>query len=64
MTTPENKTIMTFHEKFRQYALGEGHPFRGDRFVNVMKFFKDQGLLNLSQILLIEPSSLFLFSIN
>jgi acetoin utilization protein AcuC len=46
---------MTFHEKYRQYDLGEGHPFRGDRFVNAMKFFEKQGLLNLPQLLIVEP---------
>ncbi|MGQ9507629.1 MAG: histone deacetylase family protein [Candidatus Bathycorpusculaceae bacterium] len=49
------KVIMTFHEKFRQYDLGEGHPFRGDRFVNAMKFFETQGLLSLSKIALVKP---------
>jgi acetoin utilization protein AcuC len=51
---PEKITI-TFHEKFRQYDLGEGHPFRGDRFENVMKFFERQGLFRLSEIVLAEP---------
>jgi acetoin utilization protein AcuC len=46
---------MTFHEKFKQYDLGEGHPFRGDRFANAMKFFESQGLLSLSEIVLVEP---------
>jgi len=46
---------MTFHEKFRQYDLGEGHPFRGDRFVNAMRFFESQGLLSLSEIVLVAP---------
>jgi acetoin utilization protein AcuC len=55
MNTSENKTIMTFHEKFKQYDLGEGHPFRGDRFADAMKFFKNQGLFSLSQIALIAP---------
>ncbi|MGC8896289.1 MAG: histone deacetylase family protein [Candidatus Bathyarchaeia archaeon] len=49
------KVIMTFHEKFKQYDLGEGHPFRGDRFVNAIKFFESQGLFNLSKIALVEP---------
>jgi acetoin utilization protein AcuC len=49
------KVMMTFHEKFRQYDLGEGHPFRGDRFVNAMKFFESQGLFKLSEIVLAEP---------
>jgi len=46
---------MSFHEKFRQYDLGEGHPFRGDRFVNAMEFFERQGLLNLRGFDLIQP---------
>ena len=49
------KVIMTFHEKFKHYDLGEGHPFRGDRFVNVMKFFEEQGLLSLPEVVLVEP---------
>ncbi|MBX5328799.1 MAG: histone deacetylase [Candidatus Bathyarchaeota archaeon] len=50
-----DKVMMTFHEKFRQYDLGEGHPFRGDRFANAMKFFENQGLFKLSEIVLVEP---------
>jgi len=46
---------MTFHEKFRQYDLGEGHPFRSDRFANAVKFFENQGLFKLSEIVLVEP---------
>lgn len=59
MTAPESKTIMTFHEKFKQYDLGEDHPFRGDRFANAMKFFESQGLFSLSQIVLVthQPAS-------
>ncbi|MEM3696871.1 MAG: hypothetical protein QXQ94_05120 [Candidatus Bathyarchaeia archaeon] len=49
------KVIMTFHEKFRQYDLGEGHPFRGDRFINAMRFFESQGLFSLSKIVLTQP---------
>jgi acetoin utilization deacetylase AcuC-like enzyme len=55
MQTSENKIVMTFHEKFRQYDLGEGHPFRGDRFANAMRFFESQGLLSLSEIVLVAP---------
>jgi acetoin utilization protein AcuC len=55
MKIPESKIIMTFHEKFRQYDLGEGHPFRGDRFANAMRFFESQGLFRLSEIILNEP---------
>jgi len=49
------KVILTFHEKFKQYDLGEGHPFRGDRFANAVKFFESQGLFSLSQIVLVAP---------
>jgi acetoin utilization protein AcuC len=55
MITPDDRTIMTFHENFTQYDLGEGHPFRGDRFANTMKFFENQGLLSLSEIALVVP---------
>jgi acetoin utilization protein AcuC len=51
------KTLMTFHEKFSQYDLGEGHPFRGDRFANAMKFFREQGLFDLSEITVAAPQS-------
>ncbi|MEM0008012.1 MAG: histone deacetylase family protein [Candidatus Bathyarchaeia archaeon] len=47
--------LMTFHEKFKQYDLGEGHPFRGDRFINAMNLFKEQGLLNRPQLKIVEP---------
>jgi acetoin utilization protein AcuC len=49
------KTVMTFHEKYRQYDLGQGHPFRGDRFINAMKLFQTQGLLNLPEVAIIQP---------
>ena len=49
------KIMLAFHEKFKQYDLGEGHPFRGDRFKNAMKFFESQGLFSLSQITLVAP---------
>lgn len=52
----ENEIIvLTFHEKLKQYDLGEGHPFRGDRFVNALKFFESQGLFRLSNIAVVEP---------
>jgi acetoin utilization protein AcuC len=49
------KVMMTFHEKFRQYDLGEDHPFRGDRFGNALRFFESHGLFRLSKIFLSEP---------
>lgn len=49
------KTILAYHEKYRNYDLGEGHPFRGDRFVNAMRFFEDHGLFNRSGVLIVSP---------
>jgi acetoin utilization protein AcuC len=49
---------MTYHENYGQYDLGEGHPFRGDRFANAMKFFESQGLFGLSTIVVApQPAS-------
>jgi acetoin utilization protein AcuC len=49
------KLIITFHEKLKQYDLGEGHPFRGDRFENATRFFEKQGLLSLPQVTRVRP---------
>ncbi|MEM2320847.1 MAG: histone deacetylase [Candidatus Bathyarchaeia archaeon] len=49
------KTCITYHEKFVQYDLGVNHPFKGDRFVKVMEYFKRKGLFNLPNISLIKP---------
>lgn len=49
------KVGITYHEKFRQYDLGPGHPFRGDRFVNVIQFFQEQGLVRLPNVTVLEP---------
>ncbi len=46
---------IAFHEKYRQYDFGPGHPFRGDRFGNAMKFFEEQGLLELPQVKVLKP---------
>jgi len=46
---------ITYHEKFGQYDLGADHPFRGDRFANVMRFFKEQGLLSLPNVTVLKP---------
>jgi acetoin utilization protein AcuC len=48
---------ITYHEKFSQYDLGDDHPFKGDRFNNVMNLFKEQGLLSLSNVSLLKPKS-------
>lgn len=46
---------ITFHEKFCQYDLGSGHPYRGDRFKNAKKFFEEQGLFRLPTTTLLRP---------
>ncbi len=46
---------ITYHEKFGQYDLGADHPFRGDRFANVMRLFKEQGLLSMPNVLVLKP---------
>jgi acetoin utilization protein AcuC len=48
-------TGLSFHEKAKQYDLEENHPFRGDRFSNAMKYFKQQGLLSNPLIRLLHP---------
>jgi acetoin utilization protein AcuC len=49
------KVAITYHEKFNQYDLGADHPFKGDRFSNVMKLFKKQGLLCLPNVCILKP---------
>jgi acetoin utilization deacetylase AcuC-like enzyme len=49
------KTVITYHEKFKQYDLGKGHPFRGDRFVSSMTFFEEHGLLSFPGVTIVEP---------
>jgi len=49
------KVGITYHEKFGQYDLGADHPFRGDRFVNSMRLFEEQGLLRLPNVSLLKP---------
>ena len=49
------KVGVTYHEKFGQYDLGPGHPFRGDRFVNAMRFFEEQGLFRLPHLIVLKP---------
>ncbi len=46
---------IAFHEKYRQYDFGHGHPFRGDRFGNAMKLFEEQGLLKLPNVSVLKP---------
>jgi len=49
------KVGITFHERFSQYDLGPGHPFRGDRFINAMRLFEEQGLFSLPHVIAMKP---------
>jgi acetoin utilization protein AcuC len=49
------KTVVTYDEKYAQYDLGEGHPFRGDRYINAVRFFEAQGFFKLSNVLKLSP---------
>jgi acetoin utilization protein AcuC len=49
------KVGITYHEKFSQYDLGADHPFKGDRFSNVMKLFEEQGLFRLPNVSVLKP---------
>ena len=52
------KVGITYHEKFSQYDLGADHPFKGERFSNVMNLFEEQGLLNLPNVTVMKPEPL------
>jgi len=49
------KVGIAYHEKYCQYDLGPGHPFRGDRFVNTIRLFEEQGLFRLPNVTMLEP---------
>ena len=49
------KAVIAYHEKYKQYDLGPGHPFRGDRFVNAMNFFKERSLTSREDVVFVEP---------
>ena len=49
------KVGIAYHEKYCQYDLGPGHPFRGDRFVNAIRLFEEQGLFRLPNVTMLEP---------
>ena len=49
------KVGIAYHEKYCQYDLGPGHPFRGDRFVNTIRLFEEQELFRLPNVTMLEP---------
>ncbi len=55
MTEGVAKTAIAYHEKFSQYDLGPGHPYRGDRFPRAWGFFREMGLLDRPEVVIVEP---------
>ncbi len=49
------KVGIAYHEKYSQYDLGPGHPYRGDRFINATRFFQEHGLFSHPDIVMLEP---------
>ena len=49
------KTAIAYHEKYAQYDLGPGHPYRGDRFPRAWEFFKKMGLLERPEVVVVRP---------
>lgn len=49
------KVGICYHEKYQQYDLGPGHPFRGDRFVNSVRLFEEQGLFRQPHVVMLTP---------
>jgi len=49
------KTGIVYDEQYAKYDLGEGHPFRGDRFINAIGFFEAHGLFKLQNVFLLHP---------
>ena len=46
---------ITYHEKLKQYDLGPGHPFRGDRFENARKLFEEKGIFKNPDVAILRP---------
>jgi acetoin utilization protein AcuC len=49
------KVGFAYSEKYTQYDLGPGHPFRGDRFDNAFRFFEAHGLFQQPNIVMLKP---------
>ena len=49
------KVGIAYHEKYSQYDLGPGHPYRGDRFINATRFFKEHGLFSHPNVVMVKP---------
>ena len=51
------KIGIAYDEEYAKYDLGEGHPFRGDRFINAIRFFREQGVFSLPGVFMLHPVS-------
>jgi len=49
------RTLLSYHELFSQYDLGEGHPYRGDRFPLTYSLLKQKSIMKRQDVTLIEP---------
>jgi len=49
------KIGIAYDEKYALYDLGEGHPFRGTRFINAIRYFEAQGLFKLPNVFMLRP---------
>ena len=50
------KIGIAYDEKYAKYDLGPGHPFRGDRFLNAIRFFEAQEFFKLPDVFMLHPS--------
>jgi acetoin utilization protein AcuC len=48
-------TLLSYHELFSQYDLGEGHPYRGSRFPLTYSLLKQKSILKRQDVTLIDP---------
>ena len=55
MNSSNSRIGIIYSSKYSLYDLGEGHPFRGDRFTNAFHYLKDRGIFDLENIRLLEP---------
>jgi len=49
------KTGIVYHDKFCQYDLGAGHPFRGSRFADSRLLLREKGLDDSLDAVFLEP---------
>ena len=49
------KVAILYSDELKRYDFGPGHPFRGDRFLNFMKLFKEKGLDENPTFKIIKP---------